>query len=48
MSGVRPPADDISVGTFIKTPAAQVVELLALGGLDLRSSTPSMLRLIAA
>jgi len=34
MSKVRPAADDISVGTFIKTPAAQVVELLALGGLD--------------
>lgn len=28
------PADEIRVGTFVKTPAAQVVEVLALGGLD--------------
>lgn len=31
---LRPSDGEISVGTFIKTPAPQVVELLALGGLD--------------
>lgn len=31
---LRPAANDISVGTFIKTPAPQIVELLGLSGLD--------------
>ena len=35
MSGLRPRAEDeIGVGTFVKTPAPQIVEILALCGLD--------------